>query len=127
MRDRAVLYGRRYDVAVICCRLFNIASVVSLALSMAMTALCFRSWGQYDDYRLTRHGAVPVDSVVSVSYVSLILLSAVLPLIWLMRRLARHTTNSSVCVICGYKLTGNTSGTCPECGTPVPQKPEAVT
>ena len=30
------------------------------------------------------------------------------------------------CTACGYNLTGNTSGTCPECGTPVPAKPEAV-
>jgi hypothetical protein len=24
------------------------------------------------------------------------------------------------CGVCGYNLTGNVSGTCPECGTPVP-------
>jgi hypothetical protein len=28
-----------------------------------------------------------------------------------------------VCNSCGYNLTGNTSGTCPECGTPVPKEP----
>ena len=27
---------------------------------------------------------------------------------------------SHVCVACGYNLTGNTSGTCPECGSPIP-------
>jgi hypothetical protein len=30
------------------------------------------------------------------------------------------------CHTCGYNLTGNTSGVCPECGTPVPSKPEAI-
>ena len=25
-----------------------------------------------------------------------------------------------ICVQCHYNLTGNTSGTCPECGTPIP-------
>lgn len=28
------------------------------------------------------------------------------------------------CVACGYNLTGNVSGICPECGTPCPQKEE---
>ena len=32
-----------------------------------------------------------------------------------------------VCAVCGYDLTGNTSGVCPECGTPPPEKPEAIT
>jgi hypothetical protein len=30
------------------------------------------------------------------------------------------------CGACGYNLTANTSGVCPECGTPVPAKPEVV-
>jgi hypothetical protein len=29
------------------------------------------------------------------------------------------------CLTCGYNLTGNTSGTCPECGRPVPKAPDA--
>jgi hypothetical protein len=33
---------------------------------------------------------------------------------------------SDACSRCGYNLTGNTSGVCPECGTPVLVKPEAV-
>jgi hypothetical protein len=33
------------------------------------------------------------------------------------RRRARPDTNA--CSSCGYSLTGNTSGVCPECGTPV--------
>jgi len=34
---------------------------------------------------------------------------------WLSRRLPGH------CDRCGYNLTGNVSGVCPECGTPVPK------
>lgn len=43
---------------------------------------------------------------------------------WGIRRLRSAT---HLCIACGYNLTGNTSGTCPECGTPVPSKPEAIT
>jgi hypothetical protein len=32
---------------------------------------------------------------------------------------------SYLCRKCGYNLTGNVSGRCPECGTPVPQPPLA--
>ena len=39
---------------------------------------------------------------------------------WVLRR-ARIATQ--LCVACGYNLTGNTSGTCPECGKPVPSRP----
>jgi hypothetical protein len=153
-------------------RLFNIAAAISLALCVAMIALCFRSCDRYDDFRLTRHvsiwqsdgqlgltkwtrvvmvahetgpaeedlnhrilqaprnehlgvsitrhGAIPVESAVSVSYVSLILISLALPFIWLVRPHPRRVTNPSVCSACGYNLTGNTSGVCPECGTAVP-------
>ena len=33
------------------------------------------------------------------------------------RRLARFRRRRGLCVKCGYNLTGNTTGTCPECGT----------
>ena len=39
------------------------------------------------------------------------LMTSILPFLWLRRRLKR------ACKECGYSLTGNTSGTCPECGT----------
>ncbi len=28
----------------------------------------------------------------------------------------------SACTACDYNLTGNTSGICPECGTPIPEE-----
>jgi hypothetical protein len=51
--------------------------------------------------------------------------SAILPLVlgtfrWRSRRQRRRMID---CKYCGYDLTGNTSGTCPECGTPIPQTP----
>lgn len=42
------------------------------------------------------------------------------------RRWVRHKrTASNQCIDCGYDLTGNTSGVCPECGTPVTGKESA--
>lgn len=35
---------------------------------------------------------------------------------------ARHARRAGVCAHCGYNLTGNISGICPECGTPVPEE-----
>jgi hypothetical protein len=37
-----------------------------------------------------------------------------------------HGPPTGSCLKCGYNLTGNASGVCPECGTPVPSKPEVV-
>ena len=38
-------------------------------------------------------------------------------------RRALHERGLPVCRPCGYNLTGNVSGVCPECGTPI-EKPE---
>jgi hypothetical protein len=35
---------------------------------------------------------------------------------WLKRRGLRGRERAGRCAVCGYNLTGNTSGTCPECG-----------
>ena len=33
----------------------------------------------------------------------------------------RDPTNNGLCKVCGYNLTGNVSGICPECGTVIPR------
>lgn len=43
-------------------------------------------------------------------------LSLVLPVVWGVRR---RKAMKGACRACGYDLTGNTSGVCPECATPV--------
>ena len=52
---------------------------------------------------------------------------SLLPIIWLRSRWRRsraeHRRIRGQCSACGYSLTGNTSGVCPECGTPVPKEP----
>jgi uncharacterized paraquat-inducible protein A len=50
------------------------------------------------------------------------LVFAALPAVWL-RSLwrawqRRERTRGGLCPTCRYNLTGNTSGVCPECGTP---------
>lgn len=40
----------------------------------------------------------------------------------LRRWVRQHRALRNLCQHCGYSLTGNTSGTCPECGTAVPRE-----
>ena len=47
-------------------------------------------------------------------------LAALFPIAWIVeRRLRRRVQNNSACRKCGYDLTGNVSGVCPECGTAI--------
>jgi hypothetical protein len=47
-------------------------------------------------------------------------LLAIWPGYALLRTIRGRESDSSLCCTCGYDLTGNTSGTCPECGLPLP-------
>jgi hypothetical protein len=53
-----------------------------------------------------------------------VLALSVLPFVRVLQGFRR--VRSGCCLTCGYSLTGNTSGVCPECGTPVPQKAGAT-
>ena len=46
-----------------------------------------------------------------------VVLFAVMPVVWM---IGRRGSPSNRCPTCSYSLTGNTSGICPECGSPVP-------
>lgn len=56
---------------------------------------------------------------------AVVLLTAALPARWIIARLRKRTSDYS-CKACGYNLTGNTSGVCPECGAPVSKETEAT-
>jgi hypothetical protein len=94
----------------------EIASLAQLGASTQHTALGFQIWIH------ARNTLVRVDRLVVPDY-ACTLVFAVLPVFW-MRRVARdkHLSDELQCLHCGYNLTGNTSGVCPECGTPVPKQ-----
>lgn len=78
------------------------------------------------------YGKTPKDDPTAAGYFglvipswSLILLFALLPALWLYRWRIHPIRLPGQCRRCGYDLTGNTSGTCPECGAPVVGKVEA--
>ena len=54
---------------------------------------------------------------IDFSYWKWVLLFGAVPVIWAIRQLLqRRLAPDWQCHACGYNLTGNTSGICPECG-----------
>ena len=51
-----------------------------------------------------------------------VILTAVLPALWIIRRYRPRPPRIGFCQKCGYNLTGNVSGICPECGTAIAAK-----
>ena len=73
--------------------------------------------GPVNDWTQTRSR---YSTAAYLPYSCLLLVTAPLPAVWLVR--ARRTARRrrlALCLTCGYNLTGNTSGTCPECGAAV--------
>jgi hypothetical protein len=62
-----------------------------------------------------RKALVPLPAVAGVAMVVVVLLAG-------LRRAARRRWRlaNGICIACGYDLTGNVSGKCPECGVAVP-------
>ena len=57
----------------------------------------------------------------SVKCATLVAWCTILPAIWiafwiLSHRMKANSLEQNLCAVCGYNLTGNTSGVCPECG-----------
>jgi hypothetical protein len=115
-------------------RLFTIASAVSLLMCAATVVFLVRSYrGRTWDMEIagnfmaiSNDGALSVchmvpDGVTQMDfhYWKWALLLAILPVLWLVLCLIRRRPSAGQCTLCGYDLTGNTSGVCPECGTPV--------
>lgn len=113
-------------------RLFTIASVVSLLLWVCWTVLfgvIVRGGGHYYSWWGT---ALPPAFAGALKYSFPVwCLLLVLPIVWWIDRLLRRQWTrlracAGLCQSCGYNLTGNVSGTCPECGTPISDKLKAT-
>jgi hypothetical protein len=72
------------------------------------------------DHRYKAGTFVESNTYVPIWLAMLLTLPLAIPcLAWELRgRQYRHRVLHGLCIHCGYDLTGNTSGTCPECGTP---------
>ena len=82
----------------------------------------FSAWSVVTSRKAAReYGA---DHGVVIPCWAVFCVSAILPLLWSLRR-RRHGAHDT-CEKCGYNLTANASGTCPQCGKPAPRKSEAV-
>jgi len=57
----------------------------------------------------------PSSSIVTPHWF-LALIFAILPALWLYKWNKRRKLGPGACAACGYDLTGNESGVCPECG-----------
>jgi len=76
---------------------------------MQVIAIAGGPWTARDDYEGIWEWGVPMWCLVAPLAVA----------IWLTRD-RRRRCKSGFCLRCGYNLTGNVSGICPECGTPIP-------
>jgi hypothetical protein len=63
------------------------------------------------------HGLGAVVGLLSVCLFPFIVLPLVVLVISESRSMRSHSDSANQCSRCGYDLTGNISGTCPECGT----------
>ena len=80
-------------------------------------AVCVEGWRLYGvtpEFQFERHAAY--GSVVIPLWIPFLLVC--LPTAWLWR-VERRRVAAGGCDACAYDLTGNVSGRCPECGTPV--------
>ena len=122
-------------------RLFTVACSLSLLACVATSVLWVRSYSQYDyvsigtDYVLVSQGGFivlfdgffnssthqftmfSISPALIVPYILCVpVMLTAAAICYGLRRERRGSLG--VCHHCGYNLTGNTSGVCPECGTP---------
>ena len=118
-------------------RIFSFASLLSLLLWLVTAAVWIRSNYHHDSKRVGDFFAISSDGSVLVAhfvpdgvkdleffYWKWTLLFSVLPVLWIfIWWLKRRQPREGRCRTCHYDLTGNTSGTCPECGSPIRKRP----
>ena len=128
-------------------KLFAIASAISLLLCAAAAMLSvagliratpklyfrhngelYAAWAELHGLFIEREPSRGLADIRGYNLYPLASILAILPISWAIGRVANRLRTArlrrlNVCIACGYNLTGNTSGVCPECGTPVPKEP----
>ena len=75
----------------------------------------------YSDELSVKYASIPMTIVIIPMY-ALLAVFSVLPFLRVAAQIRRRRRAArGECGNCGYNLTGNTSGVCPECGKPIPQ------
>lgn len=119
-------------------RLFNLLAAVSMVM-LATTAILWigshispwelsirRAHGDFHLQMWSRDGHFYIGETHHfeywlIGYWKLLILFLLLParqtFVW---RRAKVQSKVGLCIACGYNLTGNVSGICPECGTAIP-------
>jgi hypothetical protein len=119
-------------------RVFALTAGLSLLLFFGTVVLWVRSnqdnglmnKGIGSFFAISYHGDFSVfhrvpDGITEIDfrYWKWVLLFLAMPAVWLlMWWSAQRRTEQGICSSCGYSLTGNTSGACPECGTAINSK-----
>ena len=82
-----------------------------------MVALVDRQWDGFQVF-FTRYGKNEVEFLLRLPLWLPLVLFAIYPMTVFVRGPCRHyrRRRKGLCVKCGYDLTGNVSGVCPECG-----------
>jgi hypothetical protein len=93
----------------------------AVGLVIAAIGICMFTITSYPSYQkaMSKHGSLPAYVFLSLNlglYVSSALMLVVAPI----ARIWKRPYPPGHCRRCGYDLTGNVSGRCPECGTPTP-------
>jgi hypothetical protein len=94
---------------------------------LASSQLDFR-WGESHWRTLGFHwSSDPSGMLAQTPIWPIVLLFSTIPFTWINRRLTRTHRRSQMQTgfVCRYNLTGDTSGVCPECGTPTASRQAA--
>jgi len=88
------------------------------AVSASFPDLRDREWGGFRMTVIHTFGRVPQYLSLDLPHWFVAGVASVLPAAWLVKR-KLSKKKAGLCAGCGYSLTGNVSGVCPECGTKI--------
>jgi hypothetical protein len=106
-------------------RIVWITSVASALFAVAFGLVCglvnTGSWTAsmcWSNYQFDGFQNVSFDDVLfAILHPAMMLPLYVCLIVFAHRQTVRMKREQRLCMVCGYNLTGNTSGVCPECGT----------